>query len=188
MAHRKKKVGKSGKKRSGGSRKTDLIIKLAAVGIGYFGADSINPMIDKIVPKKKDANGVETPNENIAMAGELGLGGLLLLKKMPVGNKTVQIALTAAGGILAGAGLKRAMKKLGVINGYQGTPVIGRYKMAGYQSTPVIGRMAVPGQLTGVPGQLSGYRPAGSGMGAYKSQGSGVIGSMMQNGSGLMDH
>lgn len=189
MSHRKRKVGKSGKKRSGGSRKTDLIIKIAALGIGYFGADTINPMIDKIVPKSKDASGVETPNETLAIAAELGLGGLLLLKKMPVGSKTVQTALTAAGGILAGAGLKRGLKKLGVISGYQSTPVIGRYRMAGYQSTPVIGRMAVPNQLSGVPNQLTGYKPAGSGVGGYKSQGSGVMGSTnLQNGNGLLDH
>lgn len=183
----KKKVGKTGKKRSGGSRKTDLIIKLAALGIGYFGADTINAQVDKIVPKSKDSSGVEIVNQNLAIAGELGIGGLLLLKKMPVGNKTMQTALTAVGGILAGAGLKRGLKKLGVINGYQSTPVIGKYRMAGYQSTPVIGGMAVPGQLSGVPNQLTGYRPAGSGVGGYKPQGSGVMGSMSQNGSGCLD-
>lgn len=171
-------------KRKGSSKKTDLLIKLAAVGIGYLAADKINEQVDKIVPKSKDATGVETPNQNVAIAGELGIGGLLLLKKMPVDNKMVQTAFTAAGGILAGAGIKRGLKKLGVISGYQNMPVIGAHRMAGYQNMPVIGAMGVPSQLSGIPSALSGYRPGGSGMGAYKSQGSGVMGNA--NGSGLL--
>lgn len=173
-------------KRKGSSKKTDLLIKLAAIGVGYLAADKINEQVDKIVPKTKDANGVETVNENVAIAGELGIGGLLLLKKMPVGNKMVQTGLTVVGGVLAGAGLKRGMKKLGIISGYQSVPVIGRHRMAGYQNTPVIGAMGVPSALSGsgIPSALSGYRPAGSGVGGYKSQGSGVMGST--NGSGML--
>jgi len=158
------------------------------VGIGYLAADKINEQVDKIVPKKKDATtGVETPNQNIAMAGELGLGGLLLLKKMPVKNKLVRQGITVAGGVLAGAGLKRALKELGVISGYQSVPVIGRRRMAGYQEVPVIG--GVPAQLQGVPAQLQGYvsQGSGAGMGAYVNQGSGVMGSVMSgSGSGIM--
>jgi hypothetical protein len=88
--------------------------------------------------------------------------------------------------LLAGAGVKRALKVLGVMSGYQSVPVIGRYKMAGYQSVPAIGK--TPAQLAGkTPPQLSGYRPAGSGVGGYVPAGSGVLGGMgnCDTGSGI---
>lgn len=140
-------------------------MKLIALAAGYLLADMINPEIDKILPKKKDAAGVETPNQTIGTVGQVGIGGLLLMRKK-------QTLLTVGGGgILAGAGLKRALKQMGVIKGYQSVPVIGRHRMAGYQSTPVIaGR---PMQLTGTPPQLSGYTVNG-----YNSQGSGVMGAV----------
>lgn len=182
MAKHAKKAH-SGKRR-GSSKKTDLLIKLAAVGVGYMAADKINEQVDKIVPKTKDANGVEKPNDTVAMAGELGIGGLLLIKKFNIGGKVGSMVLQGAGGILAGAGLKRALKKLGVISGYQNTPVVGsrRHRMAGYQSTPVVAGMGgVPSALSGTPAALRGYRPTGSGVGGYNSQGSGVMGNV--NGS-----
>lgn len=80
---------------------------------------------------------------------------------------------------------------MGVMNGiggYQNVPVIGAHRMAGYQNVPVIGANPIPAQLSGrTPPQLSGYRPAGSGVGGYLSQGTGVMGSIgcCDGGSGI---
>lgn len=188
MPKRKKHHKKMGAARS--AKGAGMLIKLASVAVGYLAADKINDKLDKsFTPTPKlDANGqpiADTMTPNVILAGELGLGGLLMLKKMPVKNRMAKTAITVAGGVLVGAGLKRAMKKLGVIHGYQSVPVIGRHRMAGYQSVPVIG--GVPNQLSGVPNQLTGgYIPSGSSMNGYKSQGSGVMGSMDPSGSGIL--
>jgi hypothetical protein len=123
---------------------------------------------------------------------EIGLGGLLLLKGKP------SLLKTAAGGILAGAGIKAALKKFGVISGYQSVPVIGGKRIRGYQSVPVIGAydQASPSvaQLAGqnepganTPAALKGYGVNGLVPG-YQPNGSGVMGSLYanaDNGSGL---
>lgn len=149
-------VSLSGKKGTG--------LKLLAIAGGYLLGDTINTQVDKILPKKTNADGTKTPNQTVGIAAEVGLGGLLLLKKKQT------MLTTVGGGILAGAGLKRALKTMGVLKGYQSVPVIGKPRMAGYQSVPVIGNTVVPPQLSGTPAQLQGYRvngytPAGSGMG-----------------------
>lgn len=163
---------------------SDTGVKLLAVGAGFLLGNTINGMIDKVLPKTTDTVPVVTKSgETIAMVGQVGLGGLLLLRKQ---SGTTGMVMKAAGGLLAGAGVKRALKVLGVMSGYQSVPVIGRYKMAGYQSVPAIGK--TPAQLAGkTPPQLSGYRPAGSGVGGYVPAGSGVLGGMgnCDTGSGI---
>lgn len=178
--HKKKRVHGTG-----ASKKSNALITLGSIAVGYLAADAINEQVDKVVPKTKDSTGAEVPNGKIAMAGELGIGGLLLIKKF--GGKSLQMPLKVVGGVLVGAGLKRSLKELGVIKGYQNTPVIGRNRLGGYQNTPVIGKTGVPPQLSGIPSQLSGYKSQGSGVGSYNSQGSGVLGGMgaMVNGSGI---
>lgn len=151
------------------------IVKIAAIAAGYFlAADPINNAIDKANIKAATATepaGTRV-GETIVMGAELGIGALLLMSK-----KKASFLKTVPGGLLAGAGLKRALKKFGVIKGYQSVPVIGgARRMAGYQSTPVIGATR-PAQLQGVPPQLSGYTPAGSGVYGYTPSGSGVMGS-----------
>lgn len=177
-SRRRRRVGAFG---LGGS---DTGVKLLAVGAGFLLGNTINGMIDKVLPKTTDTVPVVTKSgETIAMVGQVGLGGLLLLRKQ---SGTTGMVMKAAGGLLAGAGVKRALKVLGVVSGYQSVPVIGRYKMAGYQSVPAIGK--TPAQLAGkTPPQLSGYRPAGSGVGGYVPAGSGVLGGMgnCDNGSGI---
>jgi len=104
--------------------------------------------------------------DQIMIAGEVGLGALLMLKGKPSLVKDI------AGGVLAGAGLKLALVSFDIIKpaavtGYQRVPVIG-----GYQKVPVIGN--VPAQLQGTvaskPAQLQGYRVNG-----YNNQGSGAV-------------
>lgn len=160
--------------------KKDTGMKLLAVAGGFLLGDTINTQLNKVLPKTKNpTTNVDEPNETIGIAAEVGLGGLLLMRKkssMPV---------TLAGGVLAGAGLKRLAKKMGFMSGYQSVPVIGKHKMAGYQSVPVIG--AMPPQLSGrMPSQLQGFRvngyvPVGSAgvMNGFDG-GSGVGGGYMQ--------
>ena len=175
----KKRKGSKRRRRVGalGLSKKGTGMKLLALGAGYLLADTINTQIDKFLPKTTDAGGAQVPNQTIGYIGQIGLGGLLLMSKKESMIKTL------AGGVLAGSGLKRALKSMGVISGYQSVPVIGRPrpKMSGYQSVPVIGNTVVPPQLSGkTPAQLQGYRvngytSAGSGvMGGYESQGSGI--------------
>lgn len=166
-------------------------IKILSIAAGYLMADSINEQVDKILPKKTDTTvtpNVTGPNQTIGLVGELGLGGLLLLKRLTPGMTGT--AIMAVGGVLAGAGLKRALKAAGAIKGYHSVPVLsggmlGRKRMAGYQSTPVLGK--IPPQLSGKPAQLQGYTvgspgyvPAGSSVGFC--DGSGVT----NTGSGYM--
>src|SRR5262245_13914913 len=84
-------------------------IKLLALAGGYLLADKLNEQIDKYLPKTKNEAGADVPNTTIGMVGQIGLGGLLLMSKKESMIKTV------AGGILAGSGLKRALKTAGVI-------------------------------------------------------------------------
>jgi len=181
---------KSAKRKAGKRRKIGALslnpgsplVKIGSVAVGYLLGDHINGAIDKMLPAS-----VLTPTDPksvvkyVPAAAQLGLGGLLVMSKKPT------LIKTAAGGIMAGAGLKRILKDTGVITGYQSVPVIGaaRRKMAGYQSVPVIGN--VPAQLQGIPAQLQGYRVNGAG-GGYTPNGSGVMGSVDGNGSGLLTH
>jgi len=138
---------------------------IGSLAAGYFLGNTINDAIDKMLPAP--AAGTTSSLPKFVMAGEIGLGGLLLLKKRK------SLITTGLGGILAGAGIHRALKSAGIVSGYQSVPVIGR-RMAGYQSVPVIGR--VPAQLSGMPSQLqgfrvNGYRPVGSGSNVMGSVG-----------------
>lgn len=158
------------------------LVMLGSLAVGYFlAADSLNAAIDKFnITPAPGAGGPATTKipGTIVLTGEAGVGALLLLSKKKTG--TMGLVKTVAGGILAGAGLKRALKTFGIISGYQSVPVIGR-RMAGYQAVPVIGATR-PAQLAGSPAQLqggfrvngpnNGYIPTGSGakvMGGFDS-------------------
>lgn len=187
MAKKRKKHGRRRSRRVGafklGGKDTGL--KLAALAGGFFLGDMINGRIDSLLTKTTAATATtpattsSTPTM-LATVGELGLGGLLLMRKKQPG--AIGMAVPVVGGLLAGAGIRRALKQLGVMTGYQSVPVIGRHRMAGYQNVPVIGRTPTPPQLAGRPGQLQGYRVNG-----YTSAGSGVMGSVgaVDSGSGI---
>lgn len=154
----------------GGGGKKSIGMKLIPIIGGYLLGDQINAQIDKFLPKKTDTvTNTQVPNNTLGIVGSIGLGGALLMYK---GRGTVGTVTTLAGGLLAGAGLKRALKSSGIISGYQNVPVIGAPRMAGYQSTPVIGGKRPP-QLAGRPAQLQGFRVNG-----YTPTGSGVMGSI----------
>lgn len=180
MAHKHKRKSHKHRRRMGaiGGGKSSNLIKLGSIAAGYLMADTINEQVDKVLPKTKNATtNVEEPNQWVGVGAELGIGGLLLMRKKGKYKQFTDIG----GGILAGAGLKRALKKAGVISGYQAVPVIGKHRLAGYQKVPVIGGR--PAQLQGTPAQLQGFRVNG-----YTSQGSGVMGAAgrLNTGSGYL--
>jgi len=192
MAHKKRKTKHRRRVRGGFNLggKSGAGLKLLSIAAGYLMADTINEQVDRILPKKTDTSvtpNITGPDQTIGSIAEIGIGGLLVMKKFGTGMTST--VLQFGGGLLAGAGLKRALKQAGVITGYQSVPVlgnIGRKRMTGYQSVPVLGK--IPGQLQGRPAQLQGYTSAGSGaMGGYTSAGSGAIGSV-DTGSGVTNY
>lgn len=169
-----------------GLKGKDSTLKLVALAGGFFLGKTINAQIDKLFVKMSPATGTTVNTSNVtgsniptvvATIGEIGIGGLLLMRKKTGG---ASMYLKIAGGILAGAGIRRAVGQMGFMNGYQSVPVVGRHRMAGYQSVPVIGRNITPAQLAGgsMPAQLQGFRVNG-----YTPTGSGVMGGMGKIGS-----
>lgn len=169
-----------------GLKGKDTGLKLAALAGGFLLGKAINTQVDKLLAKlnpNSTATATTTTSSmgTLATVGEIGVGGLLLLRKKSGGMNTY---LKVAGGVLAGAGIRRAIGQMGFMNGYQSVPVIGRHRMAGYQSVPVIGQRTVPAQLAGgsTPAQLQGFRVNG-----YTPTGSGVMGRVgaIDGGSGI---
>lgn len=161
------------------------LVMIGSVAAGYF-ADQfigINALIDGMLPGTITTAAVPasgstpaipatvTPTKtmnNVVMAGQIGLGGYLLLSKKKSMVKTI------AGGVAVGLGARRLLKEMKVITGYQDIPVLGSRGVRGYQDTPVIGNSGFPNALSGgYPNALSGYRVNG-GMGAYTPNGSGM--------------
>lgn len=173
MAKHRKKKTKHHRVSSLSLTKHRTPIMIGSALLGYFVlGDTINTQIDKMLPAPS-----ATPSTGMSLssilpvAAEAGIGTVLVSMK-----KTGTIG-AVAGGVLLGAGIRRALKQAGVIKGYQSVPVIGarNRRMAGYQSVPVIG--GVPSVLQGMPAQLSsagGYRVNGAD--GYIPSGSGITG------------
>ena len=142
------------------------LVKFGSVAAGYLFADKINAAIDKVSG---------TMDSKIVAGAEIGLGGLLVMGKLARGNTL----LTAVGGIIAGAGLKRGMKAFGVVSGFRAVPVISN--VAGFQSVPVISGYT-PNR------SLNGYRTAQVPINGVHSKVMGGVGkgTGMSNGSELM--
>lgn len=165
----------------------DTALKLAALAGGFLLGKTINAQIAKVNVKTVPATATTPATtttmvpQTVVTVAELGIGGLLLLRKG--GSGTAGMVTKVAGGVLAGAGLRNAFGQMGIMAGYQSVPVIGRHRMAGYQSVPVIGANKMPVQLSGqTPSQLQGFRVNG-----YKPTGSsvGVMGSIGAIDSGV---
>lgn len=197
---RKTKKGGRRRRRVGafGMGGKDTGLKLAALAGGFFLGKSINAKIDslntKVVPATATTAAVTTtmvPGDVVSI-GEIGIGGLLLLRKG--GTGTMGMVSKVAGGVLAGMGIRRIFGSMGIMSGYQSVPVIGRHRMAGYQSVPVIGANKMPPQLSGkTPSQLQGFRvngytPTGSSVGVMGGIGAvdGGSGITTSCGSGYM--
>lgn len=151
MAKRKTKKSKTRRRRVGAMAMTasNPIVKYGSIAAGYLLAGKINPLIDK-------ATG--TLDQKIVAGGQVGIGVAYMITK---GKKT--LPLTVITGIIAGAGVKRAMTAFGVagIGGYGAVPVIGQNvkRINGYQNVPVIGGSDGMGAYR-TPGQLNGYTTA----------------------------
>lgn len=147
------------------------LVQLGSVLLGYFLlADPINDAIDKMA-KGSDPI-ISDMKDKMIGAGEAGLGGYLVLAK-----SRRYLIKTVIGGILAGAGVKRLLKNLKVISGFQNVPVVGRVRprLGGFRQMPVIGQGFTP---TGA-NAMTGY-PIGNRASTYAQ----IMGS--SNGSGLM--
>lgn len=191
MAKRRKKRGSS-RRRVGAMAMSasSPIVQIGSLALGYFlAADPINGLIDGFASKISPAPGSTavpastvpaSTNKIIAAVETLGGGYLLMSKKKRSMIKTV------AGGVIAGAGLKRALKAFNVISGFQNIPVVGRLGntvvkrpkgLMGFRDVPVVAGGA----------EMYGYTPTGAaaltGYNVGRSVASQIMGSA--NGSGL---
>lgn len=133
------------------------IVMIGSVALGYLAGGFVNSAINALVPA-----GIKTqPYAGKVLAGgQMGLGALLILGK---GKKS--LLKTIAGGLVAGAGIKRATivfapNTTDTLGGYGQVPVLGAYttpgqigyggrRVAGYGQVPVIGAYSPNSSLTG---------------------------------------
>lgn len=140
------------------------LVQIGSAAAGFFLADKINPLVDKVT-------GVMGPK--LVAAAQTGIGAALVFLK--IGSKKTLLQVIP-GGILAGAGVQRALAAFGVVNGiggYQRVPVIAGSTVNGYGQAPVIGYQ--PGA------SLNGYATADVAINGSRS--SRVMGAM---GNGLV--
>lgn len=134
------------------------LVKLGSVAVGYLFANQVNGLIDKVVPA--------TVGQKIVGVAQAGAGYFLAFRK---GGKSSMLK-TLAGGIIAGAGVKRlaASMNLAGIGGYQMVKAV-----SGYQNVPAIGNR-VTGYAPG-PGGINGYQTSRQAVGSLLGDGSGVM-------------
>lgn len=152
MAKRKAKKRTTRRRRIGGIggklNANNPIVKFGSIAAGYFLGDKINDALDKATGDKMDGK---------LLAGLETFGGLVISGIVPLGKKkAAKLLPTVAGGILAGAGLKRGLKEMGVINGFSDVPVLQGFRsvpaLAGYNPTPGANMMSgyrVPSNVMG---------------------------------------
>ena len=131
------------------------LVMLGSVALGYFGGTAINSALNMIIPASMKT---QPYTGKAVAAGQVGVGALLVMGK---GRKSM--IKTVAGGLLAGAGLKRAMIVFATgttdtLGGYGDLPVIGAYaplsqigrrQLNGYGQIPVVGGYNPESSLTG---------------------------------------
>lgn len=123
------------------------IVKFGSLAAGYFLADKINPALDKATGDKMDGK---------LLAGLQVFAGLTANGMVPLIKGQKNVLMVAAGGILAGAGVKRGLTEFGVVNGFHNIPAL-----AGYRTVPA----------------LNGYNPTpGTSLGSYNPTPSRVMG------------
>lgn len=178
MAKKKKKSHRRKHHRMGGMKlsASNPLVKWGSVVLGFLAGKPINTAVDGLMPANFKTN---KNYDKFAAVGEGGLGAALVFK---FGKRSV--ITTVAGGVLLGAGLKRALDafniNIGLLNGYGEVPVL-----AGYGKVPVIGK-----RVTGyTPNQvLSGYSPNGT-LNGSRAPHLQVMGNIDNaSGSGLMSH
>lgn len=141
MATKKKTKKKGGRRHHrkvgalGLNPKSPVVQAVIAVA-GFLGADKyINPAVDKVTG---------TMDETVKAGGQVGIGTLLVLNK----HTQKHWFAVVPGALLAGAGLKRGLRAMGVINGiggYQDVSVVaGKKAMNGYGQVKVVGTLPQP--------------------------------------------
>jgi hypothetical protein len=152
MAKRRKTTqkrgsGSRGRRRIGamGLNPDSPMVPIAAAAAGFLLGDKINALFDKVTG---------TMDGKLVGAIEGGAGAALIMLRLGKKKSLVQVA---AGGLLAGAGVKRLLQEFGVINGiggYHSVPALGN-RMRGYHSVPALGM--TPGYTPNRgPGQVNG--------------------------------
>lgn len=136
------------------------IVKYGSMAVGYLLGDKVNEALDKVAGDKMDGK---------LLAGLQVFAGLVANQTVPLVKMKPNMILTVAGGVLAGAGVKRGLTEFGVVNGFFNVPALN-----GFRAVPALnGFNPTPGQ------QLGGYNPSPS-----KVMGS-VPMAAMDNGSGI---
>lgn len=159
MAKRKVKAKKTSRRRrrigAMALNPNSTMVQLGSIALGFLGGTQIDNVLSKVVPANIDGK--------IIAAGEIGLGSFLVYGK---GQKT--LLKTVAGGLMIGAGVKKALTAFGVISGFQSVPAVG-----GYRSVQAVGAP---------PKRLGGYNPGRGGLGGYSTFRGGTIdGGLMAN-------
>lgn len=144
MAKRRSKKRSSGRRRRVGAalNPNNPLVKFGSIALGYFLGDKINQPIEKMVGTKLDGK--------IVAGAEVGIGFMLAFR----GKKTMVKSL--AGGVLIGAGAKKAMAEFGIggIGPYGRVPVLA----GAYGNVPVLAGSRNMGSYT-PNNSLNGYTP-----------------------------
>jgi hypothetical protein len=134
------------------------MVTYGSIILGFLAGGAINPLINSLIPATMKT---QVNTGKMVAGGQVGIGALLVFSK---GKKS--LVKTLAGGLMLGAGLKRAsiVFKPGTtdtLGGYGRVPVVGAYetqgqlgyggrrKVAGYGDVPVVGSYTTPGALNG---------------------------------------
>ncbi len=157
-AKRKKSSKKTYRRRRVGAvalNASSPLVKYGSIAAGFVLGDKVDALLMKVVPANVDGK--------IVAAGELGLGAFLVF-----GKGTKKLPQVVLGGLLIGAGAKKAMTSFG-IGGFQMVPAVG-----GYRSV----------QAVGAPKRLSGYNAGRNGLTGYSTFRNGTIdGGLMNSGT-----
>jgi hypothetical protein len=117
---------------------TSTMVQAGTVVAGYLLAGKINPLVDKLTG---------TMDAKIVSAIQVGLGGALVLGKL--GKRSMVTVIP--GGLIAGAGIKRALTSFGVVTGYGSVDVISGRMVKGYQKVPAVSGYNPQASLNGYP-------------------------------------
>lgn len=96
------------------------LVKYGSIAAGFFLARPINGLIDKVVMDI---------DPKLVAAGQVGIGALIAFRK---GGGKGKLISTIAGGVMVGAGAKRAMSAFGV-GGFRSVPAVN-----GWQNVPAV--------------------------------------------------
>jgi len=156
MAKKKKKTTTRRRRRGMGAvalNPTSPMVQIGSAVLGFLVSKPVNGIIDKVTG---------TLDPKIVAGAQVGLGAAYIFTK---GKKN--LLLVVGSGVLAGAGLKRAMTAFGigriggygmtpVLNGYGQVPAIGQGRTNGYKVPGIVNGYIAPGTINNVMGSTRG--------------------------------